>query len=1064
MDTDTDSVIADEAGNSIDLANSGTNYILEVNIDTTLDISNVSFTDLTDLTVDGATVSGTKSDTVSVSFDVVPVDGTLAIVGSSRSTATDTLCQAITLSKTTITLAADTVTLGTSASPIAEGSYDCAFSYTANSQTKSVDISPFFVDRTGPVITLTGTTGASIYTSGTGYDGTDGYVSKAEHTTANALALTQSVAAAGDVVSSSVDTFSNGTAFVVPEIAKVVSSTDCDDSSITYASGLTYADLDADVEYKICFKVTDGLGNETYTSHTKTIIRDTVLPTVSSFDLAADDDTGSSDSDNITNQIDNLSFSGTNSEEASVSIFYQKGTATAVDTSLSGNTATSTNGAWTIGNVDFSSVANVSEITKVFAVLTDVAGNTNDPSETSSYFAITVDTIDPSAPTISSPAADSYVNTTPRFTGTSENNAEISVSVGGTEIGTITANASGAWSITVANVDGVSGSNVFSVIQKDVAGNSSSASTITLVVDAHADAATIVTPITTPTNDNTPDIIISVNEAGTLTFGGSGTCPSSTASVSSGNNTITLGTPNPIADGTYAGCTVTFADNGNNIADSTTIDTFTIDTVANGPTEGTVVSTPTRDTTPDVVLNSNESGTISFSNGCGTSTDLAITAGTSKTFTLTQTDNTTGLTDDTYTCTATLTDALGNTNDLTLTQFVVDTNVLKPVETTPVSSPTNSPVVEITIDEPGTLKFAGDCDILADATYGSRGPKQVSLNGLGEAVYTSCNVTLEDIAGNTSIVLTLNEFEVDLTGPSITPPDLEASSDTGYDNSDNITFEKEFVVEGTISNAITAKIFYKLTTASTYTSADATVSGGTYSFTMPSGLVDGTYEVYAEAKDEADNPESSVSINITLETVAPATSTVTLDTASDTGSSNTDKITSDETPTINTTVSAGQELYSIELLVNGTVVKTDLYDSTNQPTAYSTDVPTLSDGDHDIALLYTDVAGNETTTSALSITIDATAPAFSVSADDPDNSPAGTVTASTTKLTITLENLIEASKFVWSYESLVDTSPATVLSANSITTHIDVPSSGELVIANGVSLSNTPVSSLHLLI
>ena len=382
---------------------------------------------------------------MSVSFDVVPVDGTLAIAGSSRSTATDTLCQAITLSKTTITSAADTVTLGTSASPIAEGSYDCAFSYTANSQTKSVDISPFFVDRTGPVITLTGTTGASIYTSGTGYDGTDGYVSKAEHTTANALALTQSVAAAGDVVSSSVDTFSNGTAFVVPEIAKVVSSTDCDDSSITYASGLTYADLDADVEYKICFKVTDGLGNETYTSHTKTIIRDTVLPTVSSFDLAADDDTGSSDSDNITNQIDNLSFSGTNSEEASVSIFYQKGTATAVDTSLSGNTATSTNGAWTIGNVDFSSVANVSEITKVFAVLTDVAGNTNDPSETSSYFAITVDTIDPSAPTISSPAADSYVNTTPRFTGTSESDAEISVSVGGTEIGTITANASGAW-------------------------------------------------------------------------------------------------------------------------------------------------------------------------------------------------------------------------------------------------------------------------------------------------------------------------------------------------------------------------------------------------------------------------------------------------------------------------------------------------------------------------------------------------------------------------------------------------------------------------------------------
>ena len=219
---------------------------------------------------------------------------------------------------------------------------------------------------------------------------------------------------------------------------------------------------------------------------------------------------------------------------------------------------------------------------------------------------------------------------------------------------------------------------------------------------------------------------------------------------------------------------------------------------------------------------------------------------------------------------------------MTLTQFVVDTNVVNLVETTPVSSPTNDPVVKITIDEPGTLKFAGDCVSLADATYGSSGLKTISLTGLGEAVYASCDVTLQDIAGNTSNILTLSEFEVDLTGPSITFPDLEASSDTGHDNSDDITSEKEFVLTGTINNASIAKIFYKLTTASTYTSADATVSGGTYSFTMPSGLVDGTYEVYARATDDAGNHESSVSINITLETVVPTTSTVTLDTASDT--------------------------------------------------------------------------------------------------------------------------------------------------------------------------------------
>ena len=52
-------------------------------------------------------------------------------------------------------------------------------------------------------------------------------------------------------------------------------------------------------------------------------------------------------------------------------------------------------------------------------------------------------------------------------------------------------------------------------------------------------AATLaeVTAVTTPTNDSTPDYTFSSSEAGTITYGGS--CSSSTTSATTGDNTIT---------------------------------------------------------------------------------------------------------------------------------------------------------------------------------------------------------------------------------------------------------------------------------------------------------------------------------------------------------------------------------------------------------------------------------------------------------------------------------------------------------------------------------------------
>ena len=78
-------------------------------------------------------------------------------------------------------------------------------------------------------------------------------------------------------------------------------------------------------------------------------------------------------------------------------------------------------------------------------------------------------------------------------------------------------------------------------------------------IDTTAETLLEVTPVTTPTNDTTPNYTFSTNEAGTITYGGS--CSSSATSAFSGDNTITF---NSLSDGTYSDCTITVTDNAGN--------------------------------------------------------------------------------------------------------------------------------------------------------------------------------------------------------------------------------------------------------------------------------------------------------------------------------------------------------------------------------------------------------------------------------------------------------------------------------------------------------------------
>ncbi len=174
-----------------------------------------------------------------------------------------------------------------------------------------------------------------------------------------------------------------------------------------------------------------------------------------------------------------------------------------------------------------------------------------------------------------------------------------------------------------------------------------------------------VTAVTTPTNDSTPDYTFSSDEAGTITYGGS--CSSSTTSATSGNNTITLVSLN---DGTYLNCTISVTDAKGNVSNSLTMTSFTVDQTAPTLVEVTAVTTPTNDTTPDYTFSSTEAGTITYSGSCTSSTTSASSGNNVITFST--------LSNGTYdNCTVMVTDNLSHSSsNLPVSTFTVDNTTI----------------------------------------------------------------------------------------------------------------------------------------------------------------------------------------------------------------------------------------------------------------------------------------------------------------------------------------------------------------------------------------------------
>src|SRR4029079_12430104 len=113
---------------------------------------------------------------------------------------------------------------------------------------------------------------------------------------------------------------------------------------------------------------------------------------------------------------------------------------------------------------------------------------------------------------------------------------------------------------------------------------------------------------------------------------------------------------------------------------------------------------------------------------------------------------------------------------------------------------------------------------------------------------------------------------------------------------------------------------------------------------------------------------------------APATPTIDLDAASDSGASNADNVTADNTPSLSGTAEAGSTVAIIDGTSNVLATTTAANDG-----AWSVTLSPLVDGEYTLFARSPDQAGNVSTSSGLTIFIDTADPVVDAGADQTAN-------------------------------------------------------------------------------
>lgn len=687
------------------------------------------------------------------------------------------------------------------------------------------------------------------------------------------------------------------------------------------------------------------------------------------------------------------------------------------------------------------------------AAIQDRAGNAG---STSAAYEVTVDTTAPNTPAITGFSPDTAYIVPSGFpdlgtsfsdgvtkssviilTGTADAGAIITIYDGVTELGTALADGSGNWTYQTDPLP--DGDHDFTATASDLAGNESGASgTTEVTTDTVNPLKPVITGVTSDTGRSstdgiTNDITFTIHgtgEAGTAIWltsfqvppgyniigGGAGTAlvdvngnwSIDLSALEVFTSTSPFHAPYVFTDGSYGffAESLDVAGNGSGFGSTFTV---TIDTT--GPAAPVITSFGddsgvqgdfiTKDTT--VTLN----GTAE-PNAIVTILDDVTTLGTaladgSGNWTFT----TAALSDAAHSFTATATDTAGNTGTASAALVVtVDTTAPNaPLMNGSISDDTGIPADNITYDDTVTISGSAEADAVVSVYQDGVLIGTTTADGFGAWSFTTDELedgdydftaTQVDAAGNESVASVAVSVTVDTAAPGV-PVFTGVTHDTGSSNSDEITNDNRLLLNGTaeagsllvITEAGTGFIGTALADSNGYWSLDYT---GT-------ALTDGGYAFQAYATDVAGNSsEPSALFVVNVDTSAPAAPVI-ASVATDTGSSSSDGITSDDTITLTGTAEAGSV---ITISDGGTDIGTTTVDGSGN---WSFTTGDLADAAHSLTATATDAAGNESASSnTIAVTIDTAAPAAptidATISDDTGSSATDRITSDTT-LTLT---------------------------------------------------------------
>lgn len=235
--------------------------------------------------------------------------------------------------------------------------------------------------------------------------------------------------------------------------------------------------------------------------------------------------------------------------------------------------------------------------------------------------------------------------------------------------------------------------------------------------------------------------------------------------------------------------------------------------------------------------------------------------------------------------------------------------------------------------------------------------------------YTICIQTSD---GSATFQESFTITVVDNVAPNApSTPDLDSASDSGPSNSDNITNDTTPTLSGSAESGATVKLYSSQVGSGNTVIGSTVATGGNWQITtaaLTSGL---THAITAEATDSVNNVSGrSSALNLTIDTQYPnASSAPDMTSSTDSGSSNTDNITSDTTPTFTGQGTNGDTITLISD-VDGMLGSTIVTGSVWSITANTA----MTAGSHLVLARAADTAGNMTDSASLSINIDAVAP------------------------------------------------------------------------------------------